>query len=47
MKIKIRIFYKNINNPNTIDNIVFYMIMFVSVLFVGCGLYSYSKKEKN
>lgn len=38
---------KNINNPNTIDNIVFYMIMFVSVLFVGCGLYSYSKKEKN
>lgn len=38
---------KNINNPNTIDNIVFYMILFVSVLFVGCGLYSYSKKEKN
>ena len=38
---------KNINNPNTIDNIVFHMIMFVSVLFVGCGLYSYSKKEKN
>lgn len=38
---------KNINNSNTIDNIVFYMIMFVSVLFVGCGLYSYSKKEKN
>ena len=38
---------KNINNPNTIDNIVFYMIMIVSVLFVGCGLYSYSKKEKN
>lgn len=38
---------KNINNPNTIDNIVFYMIMFVSVLFVGCGLYSYSKKEEN
>ena len=38
---------KNINNPNTIDNIVFYMIMFVSVLFVGCGLYSYCKKEKN
>ena len=37
---------KNINNPNTIDNIVFYMIMFVSVLFVGCGLYSYRKKEK-
>ena len=38
---------KNINNPNTIDNIVFYMILFVSVLFVGCRLYSYSKKEKN
>ena len=38
---------KNINNPNTIVSIVFYMIMFVSVLFVGCGLYSYSKKEKN